>query len=334
MKTFEYAAPRNEAEILELLSNSPGETEVLAGGTDLVGLMKQMVVTPNRVVNIMEVPTLKTIQRDENGGVIIGAAVTLDEVLASRYLENYPAITQAILGINSMQLQCQGTLGGEICQRPRCWFFRNGQGLLGDDGRAAVEGDSRFHAILGNAGPAKFVSSSRIAPALVALGASLRILGPTGKDVQLLPAVDFFRTPRRESQRENVLLPNQLITHIHLPPGDSIDSATYEVRDTEGPDYPLASAAVALNLTGGIVTDAQIVLGQVAPTPWIAAEARSVLLRHRVDLETAEAAGQAAVAQATPLSDNHYKVQLAKVAVKRAILLAAGQKTEGFTNAI
>ena len=96
----------------------------------------------------------------------------------------------------------------------------------------------------------------------------------------------------------------------------------------------MASAAVALNLTGGIVTDAQIVLGQVAPTPWIAAEARGVLLRHRVDLDTAEAAGRAAVAQATPLSDNHYKVQLAKVAVKRAILLAAGQKTEGFTNAI
>ncbi len=333
MNAFEFAAPGSESEILDLLSAEPGDTELLAGGTDLIGLMKKMIITPRRVVNIMEVASLKTIEVDEHGGVVIGAAVTLDDVLASRYLENYPAITQAILGINSMQLQCQGTFGGEICQRPRCWFFRNGRGLLADHGRLADEGDNRFHAIFGNSGPAKFVSSSRVAPALVALNARFRILGPSQRDVQYLAAADFFRIPRHEHQRENVLLPNQLLTHILLPPLSGASNATYEVRDTEGPDYPLTSAAVALQLNNGMVGDARIVLGQVAPIPWISEEAGGRLLGRRIDQRMAAAAGDAAVAQASPLTGNQYKVQLAKVAVQRALLYAVGQQTEGFTDA-
>ncbi|MCA9120532.1 MAG: FAD binding domain-containing protein [Planctomycetaceae bacterium] len=328
MKAFEYASPRTEAEVVQLLSAEPGKTEILAGGTDLVGLMKKMIVTPDRVVNIMDVPTLKSIDEMPDGSVSIGAAVTLDDILAHPYLDLYPAIKQAIRGISSMQLQAQGTLGGEVCQRPRCWFYRNGDGLLGE---GVASGANEFHAILGNSGRAKFVNSSRIAPALIALDAQLRVLGPDVESEQFVPLAGFFRSPQREGQREHVLAANQFVTHIILPPIEGRTCATYEVRHGEGPDYPLAAAAAALRLDGfGIVHDANVVLGQVAPMPWISQEASSVLRGRKVDAALAEAAGEAAVSRATPLSQNAYKVQLAKVAVKRAILLAAGFETGGF----
>jgi xanthine dehydrogenase YagS FAD-binding subunit len=228
-------------------------------------------------------------------------------------------------------------LGGEICQRPQCWFFRNGQGLLSDDrfgepssadGRAA-DGDNRFHAIFGNAGPAKYVSSSRIAPALIALQARVRIVGPKPDAEQWVALADFFRTPRHAGQGETVLQPRQLVTHIVLPPTQS-GNATYEVRHGEGPYFPLAAAAAALDLQGSVVQQARVVLGQVAPVPWICGDAADLLRGLSITRDVAAAAGEVAVASATPLSNNQYKVQLAKVAVQRAILLAAGLETGGF----
>jgi xanthine dehydrogenase YagS FAD-binding subunit len=329
MKSFDYAEPRTESEVVALLSEHAGRAEVLAGGTDLVGLMKKMIIKPDLVVNIMEVESLQSIGPHEDGSFSIGAAVTLDDLLAHPYLENYPAISDAILGINSMQLQAQGTIGGEICQRPRCWYYRNGQGLLDHESQVS-EGDNRLHAILGNQGPAKFVSSSRIGPALIALDAQLRIVGP-GEQQHFVPVADFFVTPRHADQRETTLGADQLLTHIILPARDNSFNATYEVRHGEGPDYPLAAAAVSLEIsTSGRVEDALVVLGQVAPTPWISHEAAQTLVGSTLDESLAAAAGDAAVLQATPLSDNEYKVQLARVAVKRAILRAAGFETGGF----
>jgi xanthine dehydrogenase YagS FAD-binding subunit len=328
MKNFEYAAPRTEVEVLGLLSAAPGEVEILAGGTDLIGLMKKMVVTPDRVVNIMEVPTLQSIDELPDGGVSIGAAVTLDVLLEHPYLDLYPSIKQAIHGISSMQLQSQGTLGGEVCQRPQCWFYRNGMGLVSAD---VANGANHLHAILGNRGPAKFVNNSRIAPALIALEAKVRVLGPAEQDERLIPVEELFRVPKREGDRVLTLLPNQIVTHVILPPIAGRTCATYEVRHGEGPDYPLAAASAALHLDGfGTVRAAKVVLGHVAPTPWVSEEAARAILGRRIDATIAESAGLAAVARATPLSENEYKVQLAKVAVKRAILLAAGLETGGF----
>jgi len=327
MKAFEYAEGRTEAEILELLSPQPGHTEVIAGGTDLVGLMNKMIVTPERVVNILEVPSMQTVERLPDGGVKIGAVAHLDDLLEHPYLADFPAVTQAIEGINSMQLQAQGTLGGELCRRPLCWFFRGGSPLV--DGDQVADGDNRYHAIFGNSGPAKFVSASRIAPALIALGAKVRILGPAEEDEQLLPVEQLYRAPRHAGQRETVLEPSQLLTHILLPPATR-RSGTYEVRQSEGPDAPLAAAAAGLQFSGTLVTDARIVLGQVAPTPWISEDAAAAIRGMPVSEESAAAAGEAAIRRATPLSHNEYKVQLAKVAVKRAILRAAGQETGGF----
>ncbi len=160
MKAFEYASPRTEQEALELLAAERGRSEVLAGGTDLIGLMKKMIVTPDRVVSLNRVDSLKTIEAD-SVAVRIGAMVTLEDLADNPVSEFYPSIRQAIGEIASQQLRSQSTLGGELCQRPRCWFFRDNGGLLADRGRAVVEGDNRFHAIFGNAGAAKFVCPSR-----------------------------------------------------------------------------------------------------------------------------------------------------------------------------
>jgi xanthine dehydrogenase YagS FAD-binding subunit len=334
MKNFSYASPRTEAEVLSVLSAAQAgskqcETELIAGGTDLVHLLHHMIATPDLVVNLLDVPSLKDVELLDDGVVSIGATVTLDVLLAHPYLNPYPAIGQAIEGIASMQLQCQGTLGGEVLQRPQCWFFRDGRGLLAAGGKLAAEGDNRYHAILGNQGPAKFVSASRIAPALIALNATARVIGPDDSQEKFVPVADLFRTPRHEGERENTLLPGQLLTHILLPPADGVASATYEVRHGAGPDYPLAAAAAALRIEGGIVQEANIVLGHVAPTPWISREAADLIRGFKISHELADAAGAAAVAGTTPLSNNEYKVQLAKTAVKRAILRAAGLETGG-----
>ncbi len=329
MKAFQYAAPRREGEVVELLADHAGQTAILAGGTDLVPLMKKMIVTPDRVVSINHVDSLRGITADSSG-VRIGAATTLDDVLDSPQLRDHTAIADAIRGISSPQLQAQGSLGGELLQRPRCWFFRNGYGLMAESGRLAAEGDNRFHAIFGNAGPAKFVCASRVAPALIALGARVRLVGPGSEDESDMPLEFVYRTPRDAHQHETVLLPNQLLTHVFVPAVSEWSSATYEVRHGAGPDYPLAAAAVALRIAGGMIEDARVVLGQVAPTPWTSHVAARELLGRPANADTAQAAGEAAVSEATPLANNRYKVQLAQVAVQRAVLLAAGLETGGF----
>ena len=171
--------------------------------------------------------------------------------------------------------------------------------------------------------------ASRLAPAFVALGARARIIGPTTADEQFVPVEKLYRTPTRDGQRETTLRPDQVLTHVLLPPVDGLSGA-YEVRHGENADDPLAAAAAVLHVVGGIVRDAQIVLGQVATTPWISTDAARAIIGQRVNLQTATAAGRAAVAPALPLSHNEYKVQLAETAVTRAILSAAGQETGGF----
>jgi xanthine dehydrogenase YagS FAD-binding subunit len=329
MKAFAYAQPSTEAEVLQFLSDQPGEAEIIAGGTDLVGLMKKMIITPERVVNIMEVPSLKRIDALPDGGVRIGAAVTLDDVNDSALLAQYPAVKQAITSLGSIQLQCQGTIGGDLCQRPRCWYFRSGNGTLAQSGKLVVEGDNRNHAIFGNDGPAKFVSGTRLGPALIAHQAKVRVLGPSADDEALVGLASFFQSPRHEGERETILRRDQFVSHILLPPNSGWTSAIYEVKHGVGPDYPLAAAAAALQLRGGVVEQARIILGQVAPTPWMSDAACHAIEGMPVNATTAEVAGRAAIEFATPLKDNAYKVQLAKTAVQRAVLRAAGLPTGG-----
>jgi xanthine dehydrogenase YagS FAD-binding subunit len=211
-----------------------------------------------------------------------------------------------------------GTVGGDLCQRPRCWYFRQGLGLLAPQ---AKTGENRYHAIFGN-NTAAFVSASSLAPALIALGAKVKLASANGN--RELPVEKFFVTPTSDGVREIALLPNEILTEIVVPTAQT-RNATYEVRQKEALDWPLTAAAVALTMKGNNVGTARIVLGHVAPIPWVATQAEQALAGKAVSEEVAEQVAKAAVAGATPLSQNGYKVQLAKVAVKRALLAAAGR---------
>ena len=325
MEAFEYASPTTKEAAVKLLAAKWGETEVLAGGTDLLSLMKDYVTSPKRLVSLQAVKELKGIEYKPSSGLRIGSTATLRELLDhAEVRRQYPALVQAAEGVRSQQLQSVGTVGGDLVQRPRCWYFRGGYGLLAQmDGKSLVPGgENQFHAVLGNSGPAYFVNPSSFAPILIALGAKVRLLGPQGaREVGL---DKFFVTPTSSDQREYDLKPNEILTDILVPPAGGAKMAVYEVRQKEALDWPLAAAAVVFNLSGKTVKSARVVLGHVAPVPWPSPEAEAALGGKSVDDSVADAAGKAAVSNATPLSKNAYKVQLARVAVKRAILAAAG----------
>lgn len=334
MRAFEYARPESEAEAVEFLNEHGGNTAVLAGGTDLLNVLKADLAAPDRLVDLKHVPSLRTIGGVSDGGVKIGALATLAEIAENPQVADYRSVLDVIDGIRSIQIQSSGTLGGDLCHAPNCWYYRNGYGLLGwQNGKSLVAaGDNRYHAILLNQGPAKFVNASRFAPALIAWGAKVRILGPQFAKPsanQFVPLEHFYLIPQTPDQRPLLLQPGQFLSHLWLPDSHNRLSATYEILQLEGLDWPLASAACTLELTKGVVQDAKIVLGQVAPIPWVAAEAARSLIGKSVTVAAAEAAGEIAVANATPLSMNEYKVQLARTAVKRAILKAVGQWEEG-----
>lgn len=324
MRSFEFANPQSETEALEMMNDNPTETAILAGGTDLIALMQADIVGPSRVVDINNVDSMQGILPVEDG-LLIGALTTLDDLLESPELAAYGSLIHAADAVHAIQIQSVGTIAGDLCHLPNCWYYRNGYGLLAmENGESLVEtGDNRYHAIFGNSGPAKFVSVSRFAPALIAWGAKVRIIGPEPDQEEMIPLEYFYTTPRTERQGVTVLKPGQLVSHIWLPQADRAVSGNYDVLQMEGLDWPLASAAATLEISAGRVSNARIVLGHVAPTPWVSQEAASALIGKPVNEETAQAAGDAAVSRATPLSNNGYKVQLARTAVKRAVLRSA-----------
>ena len=324
MQNFEYANPTTLQEALALLS---ADSAVLAGGTDLLSMMKDYTATPKRVVNIKGVKELGGISKTA-AGLRIGASVTVDEIATNALVKaEYPSLAMAAMGIASPQIRNMGTVGGDLCQRPRCWYFRQGHGLLAVDqnGKPLVpNGENRYHAIFGG-GPAYFVSPSSFGPALAALGAKVKLVSAKyGK--REMGMEEFFVTPKNNITREIAAMPNELVTEIVIPSAKGAKNATYEVRHREAIDWPLATASVVLTMKGSSVVSAAIVMGHVAPTPWRSAAAEQAIAGKSVTAATAEAAGAAAVADAKPLSQNAYKVQLAKVAVKRALLAAAGVK--------
>ena len=325
MRPFEYASPTTKEQAVGLLGTSWGQAEVLAGGTDLLALMKDDVVHPKRLVNIKEIAELQGITSNAKG-LRIGALTTLGDLADhADVIQNYPALADAVNDAASPQIRNQATLGGNLSQRPRCWYFRGGFGLLPKDasGKDLVsEGENRFHAILGNDGSAKFVSPSTIVPTLIAYGASIRIVGPKG--TRELPLEKYYVIPKAESEREHDLRPNEIISEVLIPAPGDLRAAHYELRQKQVFDWPLAVAAVTLKMNGATVQSARVVMGYVAPVPWISAEAGQTLAGKTISEDVAKAAADAALQNAKPLRHNAYKIQLARVAVKRAILKAAG----------
>ena len=325
MRSFEYLSPASTKQATSLLSASWGQTEIIAGGTDLLALMKEDVLTPKRLVNIKEIQDLRGV-KSTSQGLRIGALTTLSELAEDDSVrKSHPALADAIHEAASPQIRNVATLGGNLCQRPRCWYFRNGLGLLPKDeaGKDLVsDGENRYHAILGNDGPAKFVSPSTIVPVLIAYNATIRLEGPKGK--RELPLAKFYVIPKTEQEREHDLRPNEIVTEVLVPSADGWKVAHYEVRQKAAFDWPLAVAAVALKTDGSGVQSSRVVLGHVAPIPWPSPEAEAALKGQSITEESAQKAAAASVKNARPLTQNAHKVHLAQVAVKRAIMKAGG----------
>ena len=324
MKPFAYVNAGSQQEALAALSTATrGKILPLAGGMDLIGLMKDYVATPDVLVNVKKLPAAITVPAQ--GLTTIGAAATVAEVADNAALARaYPALTDAARGVGTTQIRNVGTVGGNLMQRPRCWYFRNEEFHCLKKGGArcfAVEGENQYHAIFGG-GPCHIVHPSSLAVPAIALNATFKVSGPAGeRDV---PAADYFQLPDRNLYGETVLAPNELLTHVMLPPPGAARSATYEVRFKQSHDWPLAMASVALAMKGQTVAGARIVLGSVAPVPWRSEAAETSLAGKVVSEQTASAAAEAAVTGARPMTQNGYKVQIARTAVKRAILKAAG----------
>jgi xanthine dehydrogenase YagS FAD-binding subunit len=244
MNAFEYANPASAEDAVALLGGAWGETEVLAGGTDLISSLKQGLTQPRLVVSLKNVKALGAIER-KGDALQVGATARLRAFIANKDVQqNFPSLVTAVKNIGGDQMINMGTVGGDLLQRPRCWYYRQGLGLFGTkDGKSLVEsGDNRYHAIFDNKGPAKFVSASSLAPGLIALGATVQILGPKGaREVKL---GEFYRTPKTDTEREYALAPNEIVTSIAIPLS-GLKNGVYEVRQRKGLDWPMVAAFVA-----------------------------------------------------------------------------------------
>jgi xanthine dehydrogenase YagS FAD-binding subunit len=326
MQKFEYASPTTKEQAVELLGKQWGESEALAGGSDLLSLMKDFIITPKRLVNLKAIKELDGIAFNARTGLRLGALATITEIADNDQVKKqYPTLAYSASEVAGPQIRNVGTLGGNLCQRPRCWYYRAGFGLLAKDesGQPLVPaGDNRYHAILGNEGPALYVHPSTLAPLLISLMAKVKTFGPKG--AREIALDQFYRTPQSDSERETVLLPNEIVTEVIIPPPGNVRVATYEIRHREVLDWPMAMASVAMTMSNKKVNTARLTLGHVAPVPWLSDEAAKFLVGKTISEDVAAEAGKIAVAKAKALSRNAYKIQLAQVAVKRAILQAAG----------
>jgi len=330
MKNFQYFRPESAEAAVALLDKSWGTAELLGGGTDLLDLQKEYVAQPSKVVSLGAIKDFEGISLEKKlpPNVIIGAGTKLATVASHSAIKEYfPALASAAGGVATPQIRNMATLGGNLCQRNRCWYFRDEHVrclLKGGDKCFALDGENRYHAIFTKDHRCVIVSPSTLAPALIAYGATAEVLGPKGKRTVKLG--EFFRAPGKEGEREHALEPNEMVLSVSIQAEKGLRSANYEVAQKRSYDWPVAQATVAFRLDGDKAKDARIVLGHVAPTPLLAEGAMKVIEGSEITEETAAKAGEAATEGAKPLKQNEYKLKLLAVAVKRALLTAAGAK--------
>lgn len=323
MNNFEYLVAPDTKAALSVLGDK--RIALKAGGIDLLDRMKERIDEPPVVLSIDKIESLKYIKED-NQGVRIGALTTLADLARSDYIKReYTALWDAAAHAATPQIRERATVGGNLAQRPRCWYFRNHEFHCLKKGGAtcfAVEGENRYHAIFGG-GPCHIVHPSNLAPALIALEAQIVIEGKTSK--RQMDAEGFFVTPQTNVYAENVLKPDEIITEIHIPQRPLM-SATVELREKQSFDWPVAIASVARIRDAEKIARWGVCLGAVAPVPWKSRAAIASLQNSDVTLDVATRAGEAATEEAKPMRDNAYKIQMVRVAVKRALLKAAGME--------
>ena len=325
MNPFRFVDAQSPEHAVSLLEADPSGARPLAGGTDLMSEIKEGVVEPATLVSLASLPGMSGVEHSPDG-LAIGAMTTLAELEADDAIaRDYPALAQAVASVATPQIRNVGTLGGNLCQRPRCWYYRSPLFDCRKKGGAicfAVNGSSKYHAILGGV-DCYIVHPSDVAPALIALDAEATLAGPAG--TRTLPLENFFAGPERDIEAETVLENGELLTSVFVPTPDSALRSVYlKARERRTQDFALASVAATLRVSGDVVERASLVLGGVAPTPWRATAAEDALRGAPVAGVNADAIGQLAVRDARPLRDNHFKVRLAASLVRRAVATLLG----------
>jgi xanthine dehydrogenase YagS FAD-binding subunit len=323
MKTFANTNPRTLEQAVSALQQAKKDGHVAAiagGGSDLLGLVKESLVRPDIIVNLKAIKGLDQVSASASG-VNIGGLATLDSLSNHVLLRRqYAVLAEAAGLVATPQIRNVGTLAGNLAQRPWCWYFRNGFPCLknGGDRCFSITGENRFHAIFGG-GPSYIVHPSDTAPALVALDAKFRIVGPAGE--KMVPAAEFFVLPMQDVEHETILQPGEVLAGIQLPPTPAARRSTYnKVLDREAWTHAVVSAAVVLDMDKDVCRSARIVLGGVAPIPWRLPKVEQLLAGKRITPELAARAGQAAIDGAQPLSKNAYKLPMTRALVRRTVL--------------
>lgn len=334
MKAFEWVSASTVQEaVRQLQTKRPVENrdeapQPLAGGQDLLTAMKDYVVRPSRLVNLKSIPGLDRLQVEQSG-IRIGALVTLAELEQHPDVRrHFPGLAEAASSVATPQIRNLGTVGGNLCQRPRCWYFRLENVVClrkGGDECYAESGENKYNAILGG-GPSFIVHPSDLAPMLVALGATVSTASPTGG--RTLPLEKFFVLPSEEPTRENVLEPAEIIIDIRVPASAFAARSTYlKFKERDSLDFALSAVAAALELDGsGSVRQARLVLGGVAPVPWRVPRVEEFLIGKRLEPATLAEAARLALRGAEPLSKNAYKIPLTQTLVRRALAQVGGVK--------
>jgi xanthine dehydrogenase YagS FAD-binding subunit len=327
MKAFEWCSASSIEEAVKLLGAVTADDEYesprpLAGGQDLLTTMKEHIVRPKRVVNLKTIPDLENIEGDAASGLKIGPLVTLHQLETDPTVKkSFPGLAEAAHSIATVQLRNMGTVGGNLCQRPRCWYFRLEDVIClkkGGDKCYAQSGENKYHAIFAG-GPSFIVHPSDLATMLLALDATVTIAGPKGR--RDLPLEKFFVLPADDASRENVLDNGELLAEIRVPASAMAARSTYlKFKERSSLDFAMSATAAAVELgPDQTVRQARIVLGAVAPIPWRVRAAEAALLGKTLDEKSIAAAAEIALNGATPLAKNGYKVPLTKTLVRRAL---------------
>jgi xanthine dehydrogenase YagS FAD-binding subunit len=311
MPSFSYVRPRSLGEALRHLST--GNARVHAGGTDLLGCLHDGVFSADKVVSLSRIEELHGIVPLSGGSLRIGALATVSDVANHPLLkERYPAVVQAAGEVASPQLRNQGTVGGNLCQKPRCWYFRGDFHCTRKGGSRcfALAGENQYHCVLGGNG-CFIVHPSDMAPALTAFEAQVTIAGAAG--TRTVPIEKFYVLPEQDITRETILEADEVVTAVLLPrPGQGLRSSYRKVRARGSWDFALAGVALVLRFSEGTVADAKVVFSGAAPIPWRSRETEDALRGRPLDEATIAGAVAAAMQAARPLEHNEYKIDLFK----------------------
>jgi xanthine dehydrogenase YagS FAD-binding subunit len=324
MKEFTLFNPTSLDEAVELLGTDSSRAQLLAGGMDLLGRLKKRIDTPERLINLKSVPGLADI-RDSEKSLSVGALVKLTDLAEDSAVNaKYRALAQAAESVGSVQIRNSGTVGGNLCQKPRCWYFRHADFLCLQKGGTicyAQGGENRYHAILGG-GPCFFAHPSDLAPAFIALDAQARIVGPKGE--RWAAVEDLYRLPIIQLNGGLALEPGEILAEVRMPaPKENARSTYVKFKEKPSFDFSLAGVAASVVMEDGKVAAARLALSGVSPVPWRPLEAEKMLTGSPLDDATARRVADAIVEESVPLLHNRYKIPLTRAIVRRALLSVA-----------